>query len=397
MVAKTSMQIVHLSTAHIGGAGIAARRLNQGLNSSGYSSKFMAIANKSFVPLLNEISVNRTFTKKSKGALLARIQNQFSSRTYFTLDSVPALSSSDFKEFPKSSSIIHIHNWFNLADIQMFRDLLSRGYKLVFTLHDMRLFTGGCHYSLDCSNYLNGCFSCPYLPALARNIPPSNLKGMQELFFDYGNQIELISPSLWLQKLAIQSLILPAEKIHFIPNVHSLGNMGSPQVVAVERDQPNFINIGVASVDVNSALKGGDLVSEIMNTAKSREAKINFILLRDYDLRGINQENFWQDIDYLLVASRADNSPNVIHEAKLRHVPIIATKIGGITELLNSEFDIGIAIDELKPEIFLKLLQDLKRGLTSVRPRHFDLKYLDYVNLALQRTVTVYENLIKHS
>jgi glycosyltransferase involved in cell wall biosynthesis len=397
MAAKTSMQIVHLSTAHIGGAGIAARRLNQELNSNGYSSKFLAIANKSFLPSLNEISINRTFTKKTKGALIARAQNQFSSRTYFTLGSVAALSASDFQEFPRSSSVIHVHNWFNLADIQLFRDLLSRGYKLVFTLHDMRLFTGGCHYSLDCNNYLNGCFSCPHLPALAQNIPRSNLNEMQKLFFDFGNQIELISPSLWLQGLAIGSLILPAEKIHFIPNVHSTESMDDSQLVSIERVQPDFINIGIASLDIKSALKGGDLVSKIMDLAKFRDEKINFILLRDYDSRGINQENFWKDIDYLLVASRADNSPNVMHEAKLRHVPIIATRIGGITELLNSEFDIGLNIEELEPEIFLKLLDDLKGNLTDLRPRYFDLKYLDYVNLALQKTVAVYEKLTRNS
>jgi glycosyltransferase involved in cell wall biosynthesis len=39
------------------------------------------------------------------------------------------------------------------------------------------------------------------------------------------------------------------------------------------------------------------------------------------------------------VLSRADNSPNVIHEAKILGIPVIATSVGGITELLNKNYD----------------------------------------------------------
>jgi glycosyltransferase involved in cell wall biosynthesis len=57
--------------------------------------------------------------------------------------------------------------------------------------------------------------------------------------------------------------------------------------------------------------------------------------LSDFD----NQKDFWQSIDVLLVPSRADNSPNVIHEAKLWGVPVISSSVGGIPEILNDKFD----------------------------------------------------------
>ena len=50
-------------------------------------------------------------------------------------------------------TIFHIHNWFNLINLMELRKLLDLGYGVVFTLHDQRLFTGGCHYSLNCSKF----------------------------------------------------------------------------------------------------------------------------------------------------------------------------------------------------------------------------------------------------
>ncbi len=388
------IQIIHISTSHTGGAGIAARRLNAALNESGCSSLFMACANDSFAPTSNEISIQRTIIQRLKGALLVRVQHAISSKTYFTLGSIGAVKASALKGYSRNDSVMHIHNWFNLADLVLFRKLLFQGWKLVFTLHDMRLLTGGCHYSLNCHNYVKGCGSCPFLPGLLRGIPPKNLADFRELLLQFSEQIELICPSLWLHALAIESQILPKERIHFIPNVHNWQTPSIRQPIVTQRRNPHCIDIGVASLDVTSPLKGGDFLSEIIKIASLRKLQINFVFLSDYDSRGESQENFWKNIDYLLVASRADNSPNVIHEAKLRQVPVIATKVGGITELLNPRIDIQLEVDDHIPHEFIEMLEALRLNLTSSRPRSVDLNYLAYVEGALQKTINVYKNLL---
>ena len=388
------IQIVHISTSHTGGAGIAARRLNAALNEDGWASLFMACANDSFTPNLNEIAIQRTLGQRLQGALLAGVQRAISSTTYFTLGSVGAIKASALSRYSQSNSVIHVHNWFNLADIKLFRELLSKGFRIVFTLHDMRLLTGGCHYSLNCNNFLNNCDSCPFLPSLLRGIPPKNHKVFRELLMEYSNKIQLICPSDWLQTLAIESQILPKENIHFIPNVHSRQYSGIREAILIQRKQPTYIEIGVASLDKSSPLKGGDFLSQIMSIASVNKLQIKFVFLSDYDSRGESQEAFWENIDYLMVTSRADNSPNVIHEAKLRQVPVIGTRVGGITELLNPIIDIPINVDDLMPFEFIEMLEQLRLNLTPARSRSLDLHYETYVEGALKKTIEVYKELL---
>ena len=394
MTRALPIQIIHLSTSHTGGAGIAARRLNTSLNQNGYSSVFLSCANESFSPADNEIAFRRTFIKRLTGAILVRVQRALSSKTYFTLGSVGAVQIVDLREYSPENSVIHVHNWFNLADLNLFRSLLSNGYRLAFTLHDMRVLTGGCHYSLNCRNYLRSCDSCPFLPKILRGIPPRNLVNFRNLITEFSSQIELICPSVWLQSIAINSQILPKERIHFISNVHDSHNLSFQKEGLLHPKDNNFIDIGIASLDTSSPLKGGDLVSEIINAASLRELPINFVFLSDYDSRGESQENFWANIDYLFVPSRADNSPNVVHEAKLRQIPVIASTVGGITELLNQKIDTLLDINNFNVDDFIEFLESLRLNLDSMRPRTLDLNYLDYVKDALQKTISVYEDLL---
>ena len=54
-----NFSIIHLSTGHDGGAGLAARRLNGALVNAGCNSQFMALKNKGYVPQINENSLGR--------------------------------------------------------------------------------------------------------------------------------------------------------------------------------------------------------------------------------------------------------------------------------------------------------------------------------------------------
>ncbi|MCB0502451.1 MAG: glycosyl transferase group 1, partial [Bacteroidetes bacterium] len=69
----------------------------------------------------------------------------------------PANFGMDISKHPliKAADIIHLH-WINLAflSINSIKQLAVLNKPVVWTLHDMWAFTGGCHYSGDCTNYL---------------------------------------------------------------------------------------------------------------------------------------------------------------------------------------------------------------------------------------------------
>jgi len=99
-------------------------------------------------------------------------------------------------------------------------------------------------------------------------------------------------------------------------------------------------------------------------------------------------------IDVLLVPSRADNSPNVIHEAKHFGIPVIATAVGGITELLDPNFDELIPIDQLSAPVILGLLNNWhikNRKLNSTRTQH---RFATYTSNSVNDHIDLYKSLL---
>ena len=113
----------------------------------------------------------------------------------------------------------------------------------------------------------------------------------------------------------------------------------------------------------------------------------NYLRKKDFD--------FWISLDCLLVPSRGDNSPNVIHEAKQFGLPIIATEGGGITEMLFSDMDTLIDISDLSAESILS-------AINVIKEKEFDAKtiermqnaYLEYVGEPLKKTIEIYQDLL---
>lgn len=391
MEAIDQVNVVHFSTSHIGGAGIAARRLSAALNAIGCRSVFLSLDNPTFKPKDYEVSLSRNLLQRIQGASLSWLQNQFIDQTYFTFGSVSALTPSKLSQMLEPTPIIHIHNWFNLLNLRDMQELLAQGYKMVFTLHDMRNLSGGCHYSLDCEGYLSNCSGCPFLPRSLSWLPPKNLNRMRKLITEYSDQIAFITPSVWLQQTAISTGLISAERIDFVANYHYEVELLNLQPKEIERRVSEILVIGVASLNIKSPLKGGNLLQEIVVLLSG---KVKFVFLSDYEINDEGHEKFWEDIDYLFVPSVADNSPNVIHEAKFNNVPVIGTKIGGITELLNPAFDVTISPIDLNPSYVSNLLVSIGQKLTKIRPRFIDDRYQSYVANALIDVMYVYKKLM---
>jgi len=334
-------QIIHLSTSHHGGAGIAARRLHQALLSSGVKSVFVAIDRKGFLPQNGEVKIYRSIIIRLLGSLNSFFSQAISSETYFTLFSIPAMRYKSLQKFgDPEATIFHVHNWFNLINLRIIRKLLKDGYKLVFTLHDQRLFTGGCHYSLSCNEFKTNCNKCPMLPTPINRITKWNITRTEKLFHKFSNRITIIAPSNWIAHTGLDSSILKDANFATISNVHIKQNDSRLMFLnRKERKSREKITLGVASMQKKSHIKGGQVLEKLEQEILSANIPAEILYLADFQTEIHNPQLFWSLIDYLLVTSRVDNSPNVIHEAKMLGIPVIATNVGGIPELLNYEYD----------------------------------------------------------
>jgi glycosyltransferase involved in cell wall biosynthesis len=388
--------IVHLSTSHTGGAGIAARRLHRQLLLNGVKSQFVSIAKPAYNVGKGESRVVRSLRSRIFGGINARFSKKLSGVIYMTLMSVASVKASKLKEFGSPhNTIFHIHNWFNLINLKELRKLLSLGYKVVFTLHDQRLFTGGCHYSLDCSKFEVDCNRCPFLPSQFNFIPKLNLNRANKVFSRYSSQIEIIAPSSWIQKLARTSSLLKNLKIHRVANVHGeLKSEGYSREKKHENNRKDKIFIGVASVEKNSFLKGGLILTKVEKLLIQKKVNAEIVYLSDILNSSGTTKTFWSLIDYLLVPSVLDNSPNVIHEAKILGIPVIATKVGGIGELLNLNFDYSVELNENAHNTIVRVIEKILLENPKINTRQIISTYEDCVFKSVEDIKNIYTNLL---
>jgi glycosyltransferase involved in cell wall biosynthesis len=390
---QSEIRVLHLATGAVGGAGLAARRLNAGLVSIGVNSKFYSPPRKGYVKFENENEFHRGFVGLLKSALSTRVQSRLHSITFFSLFSVNILSLRGIRKLADNrDTVLHFHNWFNLVSQKQIIRLANAGYKVVLTMHDERFFTGGCHYSLECEGFLTDCRSCPRISKQLHRIPKRNLRIARSLLINNNENIRFIAPSKWIAGEALRSHLLRDSSIHFIPN--SLGPARHPISIPDirARRSPLNLNIGIASMDENSHVKGGDVLASVVKFLASRESGIRFKFLNQIEDEKDFDSGFWSQIDYLLLLSRADNSPNVIHESKVRGIPVIAPNVGGMPELLTSPPDSLIADGEDVLSI-AALLEKLSTNFVDTILTTSNDNFLGYIEGTLQQHADLYRNL----
>jgi glycosyltransferase involved in cell wall biosynthesis len=386
--------VLHLSSSHTGGAGLSARRLSVALNEQGINSVFLALENAGFTPRFNEISYRRSAGMKTLSKVNSLLSKILLKETYFSIFSVPSMNVSDvIKIGNPGKTILHIHNWFNLLDMKSIKRLLGMGYHIVFTLHDQRLFTGGCHYSLHCTNYLENCANCPFLPIGFKGLAEINRSRMEDLLIRYKKQISVIGPSNWIVEKAKSSKAFKNIEVSHLLNHHGTLDKRVDTARQIARKNRDNLVIGVASFDKNSPLKGGKIISEVQRSLKIQNSQIEIVYLADITDSDTKNLDFWSQIDYLLVLSVADNSPNVIHEAKYFGIPIIGSNVGGIPELLdpNNDYIIessGNQISELE-----SLLKSIELSFKYIDPLSIQNKYNRLSMAHLRKLIKLYQKI----
>ena len=390
-------KVVHLSTGHEGGAGLAARRLNSALNDQGISSTFGALENPRYILGENEFSISRKFWQRLVSGLLIRLQRFVSNKVLFSLISYNVYKFQQIRKLGNpEDTILHFHNWYNLISMKELLRLNRKGYRVVVTLHDERFFTGGCHYTFSCQKFKTDCHACPELPSVINLLPSRNIRSAVNLFDESNLQLVFIAPSQWLKNEALSSLLLKNKKVVFIPN--TLGSHALPEnyVNKSSGDAQCVLKIGIASMDKSSYIKGGDITSEIEDEIAEKNLQIKLIYLSQIKDRENSKSKFWDQIDYLLVVSRAENSPNVIHEAKHHGIPVIASDIGGISELLHRDYDIAIPEQDLNSNKILEILTGLKSRKQYEAVNAMKESFSKYVGASIESHKDLYLSILQH-
>jgi glycosyltransferase involved in cell wall biosynthesis len=211
------MKVAILSTSDInGGAARAAYRLHQGLQSTGVDSQ-MLVQDKSS----NDRAVTAPSTRLGQSIAKTRIAFDalplkfYRQRddTTFSLQWLPDGTVSKIVQL--KPDIINIH-WTGEAFLQV-ETIAKFNRPLVWSLHDMWAFTGGCHYNQDCDRYTASCGACPQLHSskdwdLSRWVWQRKAKAWK------GRNLTIVALSSWLGKCASSSSLFNELRVEVIPN-----------------------------------------------------------------------------------------------------------------------------------------------------------------------------------
>ena len=215
------MKIVTVSaTDRIGGAGIAAYRLHQGLRQAGLEAEMLVMKKVSADSSVHRLSsCLRRRGRLFRRLAAARHRHQLachrrqSGSGYWSLNGFDYPMARAINAF--QADIVHLH-WLgdNYLPIQQFAKIKP---PMVWTLHDMWAFSGGCHSADDCQRYQADCGHCPQLlhPS-ADDISARVSRRKQRAWADM--PMTIVCPSQWLADCARQSRILKDKRIEVIAN-----------------------------------------------------------------------------------------------------------------------------------------------------------------------------------
>ena len=388
---ESNIRVIHFSTGSVGGAGLAARRLNAALIEQGVDSKFCTPKRKNYSPGLGEVDFKVPIVNRGLGAFYTLIQRRFHSKTFFSLFSASLLTNRRLSLIAKNKrTILHFHNWYNLVTQNQMINLANFGYSVVVTMHDERFFTGGCHYALECEKFKSDRANCPRLPTYFKKFPKRNLVQTNKSLNLKHPNIHFIAPSNWIKSEALNSKILNKQNIYHIPN--SLGfNLEIREMPSVKlRTNSQKLVLGLAGMDPNHYLKGGSILSELESVIQAKSLPIVLKYLNQIPPKTNPNDEFWSTIDFLLSLSQADNSPNVIHEAKSLGIPIIATSVGGIPELLNVQID-KLLPPNISGEALANILMDIFNSMgDSMKVDSSNEQFLNYVKDSVSEHINLY-------
>lgn len=280
----------------------------------------------------------------------------------------------------READIIHLH-WINggFLSLKSLEALLSLGKPVVWTFHDMWPFTGGCHYALECTEYMHSCGQCPYLKNPGDYDLSRRIWLKKENLFKSG-KFTVITPSKWLRECVHSSSLLKNLDVHVIHNpVDNFIFQAADREQACQRLEldpaKKYILFGAATV--KNIMKGFSFFAEaikllseevdpdqveILLFGKTKGNNADPFPLRTRNIAFVRSEEtlalLYSVAHLFVIPSIQDNLPNTILESMLCGTPVVGFKTGGIPEMIDHKRN-GYLAD-------FKSADDLARGMQWV-------------------------------
>jgi glycosyltransferase involved in cell wall biosynthesis len=383
------MKVVHVNTWEGGGAAKACIRLHEALLKQGVDSALLTLGKPSgVIPQHHHYFEDKSiYTRSFSGRVWEKISGsakrelQESTRVKAQRKSVVDTVRRHFEHFSfpdskyrqigdhpliRQADIINLHWVSDFLDFASFFKA-SADKKIVWTLHDMNAFTGGCHYSAGCHRHREACQNCP-------QISDSDLPDQAEIslalkmkVLDKSNGLKaIVTPSRWLSSCSSASKLfkhLPHFTIPYsLPTeiFTPLDKDACRQVLSLPRDKKILLFV---STQVDNNRKGFDLLLKsleklgvyrnlVVCSVGEAGARLPALEPEHISLGKVQDERLMSVVynaaDAFIIPSREDNLPNVVLESLTCGTPVIGFAVGGILDMVQSGSN-GLLVEKTEP------------------------------------------------
>lgn len=350
------MKILIVNTSDVqGGAARAAYRLHKSLLAQKIDSH-MLVQNKS----RDDFTVHATSrTKLQKG--LNKLRPMIDSipvRTY--KERTKTVFSSSWFGFSSvvdiineiNPDLVHLH-WINDGMIKI-EDLSRIKSPIVWSLHDMWAFTGGCHYDEECEGYKRECGNCKVLGSRQNNDLSKKVYNRKQKTFSKISNMTIIGLSNWLTECSKHSSLLSDKRHINLPNPintdvytpfdkvksRELWNLPTNKILvlfgakdAIDDPRKGFRELSKVLQEIDD--EGIELVvfgSSEPETSQNFRVKTHYVgsLIDDVSL-----VTLYSAVDVMVVPSIQENLSNVIMESLACGTPVVGFDIGGNSDMIE--------------------------------------------------------------
>lgn len=335
-----------------GGAARAAYRLHQSLLNEAINSKmYVSVKTTDDYNVYSAQTISQKIVIKLKALLNPLPLKTYKQATLFSpsFTSGPSIVKSINNHKP---DIVHLH-WINAGMLSV-EDLLKIKAPIVWSLHDMWAFTGGCHYAANCLEYQKKCGKCPVLNSNKHSDLSRKQFLRKEKVFAKLQDITFVGLSKWLQETSESSVLLNKKVIVNLPNpintelFKPFDKTKSRELWKLPKDKKLVLFGSMASTsdtrkgfkELTEALKELNPESiELLVFGSSKPQNPYDYGFKTHYLGQLNDDisliTLYNAADVMVVPSLQENLSNVIMESLACGTPVVAFNIGGNSDLVD--------------------------------------------------------------
>lgn len=346
------MNIVHLNDSDvIGGAARAAFRLHGGLLEEGISSRMLVLLRKRLKdPMIERKFSMRPLRRRLDNLLLKRYPKRCG---LFSVNLLPSFGlTSELKRM--RADILHIH-WVGASAVSI-SELARVKIPIVWSLHDLWPFTGGCHYTAGCRRFEKQCGRCPLLGSSREGDISSSIQQAKRSAFSRLENLTIVGLSKWIAAEASKSCVFKGRNIVHLPNpidtrvYHKRNKREARAYFNLPVDGKKLILFGAAD-PFGDPRKGFHELREAMKYITNKDVELVVLGTGDgqayfksskvHSIGHVDDDDvlarLYSAVDVFVLPSREENLSNMLVEAKSCSTPLVAFDVGGNRDIISDQ------------------------------------------------------------